>query len=292
MNREQEGAPDIPDRGEFSYEEEAVARLQETRPDGFGPRRLRQQLEGFVSGLSGELEELQAIYIHPDSSPYRQRSYKVDEPEMLLGPFGVNLMEPRGILFLALGEAGMPLRLTGTGSSPDAQNQPLSRITPSTGEARNVWFAYVPESWAKDVERMQEESLRNQRGLLIADAVGAAEQPVLVSDVDTAEEELLRFFMTQQVLDEEQMQVLTRAADNEAAILHSRGVDGVADSDPYYDLETAYTWYRLARAGIPPYSARELLDMQTKIYSDILESYNPPRNATPTTKKHPSAPID
>ncbi len=269
--------------------QDETERLRDIRLEGFGPRRVEKDIDANIEDLCKELNEIQSkkvIYM---------REPKPDEREEHLNAFGVTPMDPIGIHYVAMREAGLPIRFLGTGASAESEGIYRSRSALTTGKSREIYLPSVPQSMVDEILHIENIATRaTSKGALIENTiVSRSESMLLPQDLDpwrVADEagtrlgishdlhmemiesgDLAKYFLTQHSLNSHSKSAMKWAAENEKFILEGKILENIHGATPYQALELAYTYFRLRRQEkIEPVSMNELLETQKDIYEEVM----------------------
>lgn len=273
--------------------QEYTERLRDIRPEGFGPRRIEKDIDANIKTLREELDE---IYVN---NVYPAKEHRSDEPEMFLGSFGEEPLDPSAIHYIAMREADLPVRFQGKTTSAESDGIYWSRTVPTTGKSRRICLTWAHQSTVGEIHQLEHVAANEDpMGILIENTVAnRSETGLLPQDLDpehvNAETEtrlgiprdfhieliesghMSRFFLAQHVLNEHSEKTMKQAAKNEKLILRGKIPEYTHDAAPFHGLKLAYTYFRLRQhEKIKPISMKELLELQESVYRIGMAGYS------------------
>lgn len=264
------------------------------RPEDFDAEELVGLVSEDYEAILQDSKDLEVMdeSMHPSDSAALLNN-RMHEQEMLLDRFGASSLHPQAINSLALREVGAPLRFQKS-SCKDRPARHISAINPITGTpSENVWEARIPAEIKDRVLLLMFETINYPEGALISDTLRADSSSLRPVDLESLSSyadniqrrrkyslaqhqrmiedgTLQRFFLTQNVLLQNKRGVLSATADLESLI-----VDHACKREPPIlppDLASVYKDFELRKAGFRAYKMSELVDLQARVYKEILKN--------------------
>lgn len=264
------------------------------RPEDFDAEELVGLVSEDYEAIFQDLKDLEAMdeSMHPSDGAALLNN-RLHEQEMLLDRFGASSLHPQAINSLALREVGVPLRFQKS-SCENGPARHMPAINPITGApSENIWEARIPADRKEQVLLLMFETINYPEGALVNDTLRAESsnlrsvdlepQPSYADNIQRRRKyslgqhqrmvedgTLQRFFLTQNVLLQNKRGLLSATADLENLI-----VDHACKCKPPVlppDLESIYKDFELRKAGFKAYKMSELVDLQAKVYKEILKN--------------------